>query len=132
MTSAEKKKSNLKNPGKNVQFFQPSQPIKRCPPATRKKKGVLFIFHRLFVNIYIHATPNAAQLKLGLFFCFSVPQHFPNWSCLTPRTEWPKDNYGLEASPNGWQPRPTVATFQVGRITFSPAPKRQGEQTVRP
>ena len=54
------------------------------------------------------------------FFCFSVPQHFPNWSCLTPRTEWPKDNYGLEASPNGWRPRPTVATFQVGRITFSP------------
>lgn len=37
----------------------------------------------------------------AFFFGFAAPQHFPTWLVMSaPRAEWPKDSYGLEASPN--------------------------------
>ena len=67
----------------------------------------------IYIYIYIcilNNTPShAAHLKLGLHFLFLPLLNISpvDWSCLHPGTEWPKDSYGLEASPNDWRPRPT-------------------------
>ena len=64
-----------------------------------------YTIHGAYIYIYIHikqhVTP-CCSVEIGPSFVFLSLR-----SCLHPGTEWPKDSYGLEASPNDWRPRPT-------------------------